>query len=100
MGKNIWNNLKKWLGVGVLAGGLMLPLTAKGDGWKVGVVTSDSSVGYRSMNQAHGDGAEELYDTDWDVPWSTGPPPPSQQKWLKADSRPYEIELYTDGRPP
>jgi hypothetical protein len=97
----MWNSLKGWLGLGVLAGSLMLPNDGKSDVLDISNNSSSNpNVGSVYMEQTHYEGAEERYDDFPDIPWSTGPPPPLESKWFNLYTEPYDVPLFTDGRPP
>ena len=99
----IWNNLKKWLGMGVLAGSLALPISSRANEDGVGITNFEGlgNVGGGTFYISHFIGGEEAYDLG-DVTWSwmNENLPNPNNKWLKVHTQPYSVELQTDGRPP
>ncbi len=94
----LWNNLKRWLGIGVLAGSLMLPSVGKADSLEVSNFgDAVNNIGSSTLYQKHRSDAQENYDAR-DGPWSTAPIPPYDD-WVKIYTEPYSEELETDARP-
>lgn len=100
--KNIYKNLKKWIGAAALAGSLLVPSVAKGGEDRIKITNSavDTTIvksGY--MLNEHAPPFAEFEDI-YDTPWSTGPPLfETYDQWLKIESSPYEVSLQDDGRP-
>ena len=97
--KNIWKSLRKWLGMGVLAGSLMTPNEGKSDSLQIKNLGDNISTFGSNYYPKHEEGAQEGesydgYDSDWD-----GFPDNPNNKWLKTYTDPYSFTLQTDSRP-